>query len=152
MNYTHEAYAFQARQQAQPMFFQPAPYPPAYMQQHPPQFEEVYASYPHSEWGDNLSGGLYQEEYEDGGEVSTRPRLTREQVEVLETQFQANHKPSSSVKRQLAAQTNLSLPRVAVSSHYRWPSSSSQRDRTGSRTGEQKLNSSKSKRSLRTAN
>ena len=88
------------------------------MQQHPPPFEEVYGSYSHNEWGENLSAGLYQEEYEDGGEVSTRPRLTREQVEVLETQFQANHKPSSSVKRQLAAQTNLSLPRVAVSSHY----------------------------------
>jgi hypothetical protein len=48
-------------------------------------------------------------------EVSTRPRLTREQVLLLEQQFQAAPKPSSSTKRKLAETTGLSMPRVGVS-------------------------------------
>ena len=56
----------------------------------------------------------YQEELEEVGEVSTRPRLTKEQAEVLEAHFQANHKPNSMVKRQLAMQTKLTMSRVAV--------------------------------------
>ena len=59
---------------------------------------------------------MMHEEFEEGGEILTRPRLTREQVDVLESQFQAQPKPNSNVKRQLAAQTKLTLPRVAVSS------------------------------------
>lgn len=55
------------------------------------------------------------EEYEHYTENLSRPRLTKEQVETLEAQFQAHPKPNSNIKRQLAAQTNLSLPRVAVS-------------------------------------
>lgn len=54
------------------------------------------------------------EEYEGYTETLTRPRLTKEQVETLEAQFQIQPKPSSYVKRQLAMQTNLSLERVAV--------------------------------------
>lgn len=54
-------------------------------------------------------------DYEEYAENLSRPRLTKEQVETLEAQFQAHPKPNSNVKRQLAAQTNLSLPRVAVS-------------------------------------
>lgn len=96
------------------MFFQPVPFP-TYVQ-HPGQVEDFYGHFPRSEW-DYVPGGLYQEEYEEGGEISTRPRLTKEQVEVLEAQFQANHKPNSVVKRQLAMQTKLSLPRVAVGVH-----------------------------------
>src|SRR5262249_39736183 len=49
-------------------------------------------------------------------EPSTRPRLTREQVDLLEGQFRAYHKPNTHVKRQLAEQTGLSMPRVAVCS------------------------------------
>ncbi|KAI9767259.1 MAG: hypothetical protein M1840_005859 [Geoglossum simile] len=45
-------------------------------------------------------------------EVSTRPRLTREQVFLLEQQFQAAPKPSASTKRKLAETTGLSMPRV----------------------------------------
>ncbi|KAJ5777339.1 hypothetical protein N7520_000585 [Penicillium odoratum] len=52
-------------------------------------------------------------DYDEYTENLSRPRLTKEQVETLENQFQAHPKPSSNVKRQLAAQTNLSLPRVA---------------------------------------
>jgi hypothetical protein len=56
-------------------------------------------------------------DYDEYTENLSRPRLTKEQVETLEAQFQAHPKPSSNVKRQLAAQTNLSLPRVAVRHH-----------------------------------
>ncbi|KAI9840010.1 MAG: hypothetical protein M1819_000202 [Sarea resinae] len=52
------------------------------------------------------------EEHEET-DVSTRPRLTREQVWLLEKQFQAHHKPNSNIKRHLAEETGLSLQRVA---------------------------------------
>jgi Homeodomain len=55
------------------------------------------------------------DDYEEYAENLSRPRLTKEQVDTLEAQFQAHPKPNSNVKRQLAVQTNLSLPRVAVS-------------------------------------
>lgn len=51
-------------------------------------------------------------------EVSTRPRLTREQVFLLEQQFQAAPKPSTSTKRKLAETTGLSMPRVGVGYKY----------------------------------
>ncbi|OJD24603.1 hypothetical protein ACJ73_04035 [Blastomyces percursus] len=53
------------------------------------------------------------EDFEEYTENLSRPRLTKEQVDTLEAQFQAHPKPNSNVKRQLAAQTNLTLPRVA---------------------------------------
>lgn len=73
-------------------------------------------SHPHSyiEFSELQQNVLQPEEYEDAGEILTRPRLTKEQVEVLESQFQAHPKPNSNVKRQLAMQTGLTLPRVAV--------------------------------------
>lgn len=54
------------------------------------------------------------EEYEEYAENLSRPRLTKDQVDTLESQFQAHPKPNSDTKRQLAMQTNLTLPRVAV--------------------------------------
>lgn len=54
------------------------------------------------------------EDHEEYIENQSRPRLTKEQVETLEAQFRAHPKPNSNIKRQLAIQTNLSLPRVAV--------------------------------------
>lgn len=54
------------------------------------------------------------EDYEEYIENLSRPRLTKEQVETLENQFRAHPKPSSNTKKQLAIQTNLTLPRVAV--------------------------------------
>ena len=57
------------------------------------------------------------EEYEDYAENLSRPRLTKDQVDTLESQFQAHPKPNSDTKRQLAVQTNLTLPRVAVGEH-----------------------------------
>lgn len=55
-------------------------------------------------------------DYDEYVENLSRPRLTKEQVETLEAQFQAHPKPNSNIKRQLAMQTNLTLPRVAVRS------------------------------------
>ena len=78
-----------------------------YLYPHPPPFEMM---------------DFYHQpimDYEEYAENLSRPRLTKEQVETLEAQFQAHPKPSSNVKRQLAAQTNLSLPRVAVSIAFR---------------------------------
>lgn len=57
--------------------------------------------------------GMYFAEYDDCNEVTTRPRLTKEQVDILENEFQRNSKPNSGTKRHLAQVTNLNLPRVA---------------------------------------
>jgi Homeodomain len=73
-----------------------------YPHHHPLDFLEYYRRLP------------IMEDYDDHAENASRPRLTKEQVDTLEAQFQAHPKPNSNVKRQLAAQTNLSLPRVAV--------------------------------------
>lgn len=44
----------------------------------------------------------------------SKPRLDKDQVEKLESQFQANSKPTSQLKRQLATQMNVALPRINV--------------------------------------
>lgn len=110
MNYIHHPYPYASHVPIdQPIAFDPAMAHPSmmhpmdgYIYQHPP-FDMV---------------DFYHQpimDYEEYAENLSRPRLTKEQVETLEAQFQAHPKPSSNVKRQLAAQTNLSLPRVAVS-------------------------------------
>lgn len=68
---------------------------------------------------DGVTTGYYVipgriEDYDEYIENLSRPRLTKEQVGTLEAQFQAQPKPNSHTKRQLALQTNLTLPRVAV--------------------------------------
>lgn len=115
MNYLHHPYAFAghaAVPMEQPMAFDPAMTHPSmmhpmdgYMYAHPPPPPFDMMDFYHQPIMD----------YEEYAENLSRPRLTKEQVETLEAQFQAHPKPSSNVKRQLAAQTNLSLPRVAVS-------------------------------------
>lgn len=78
------------------------------------QFMEEYLhQHGHYEPNDYHRSHIGPEDFEDC-EILTRPRLTKEQVEVLENQFQAHPKPNSNVKRQLAIQTNLPLPRVSV--------------------------------------
>ena len=69
----------------------------------------------HPEYTDYSSIAPDHEDFEECSEISTRPRLTKEQVDVLEAQFQAHPKPNSNTKRHLALQTKLTLPRVAVS-------------------------------------
>lgn len=110
MNYIHHPYPYTSVPMDQPMAFDPTMAHPSmvhpmdgYLYPHPPPFEMM---------------DFYHQpimDYEEYAENLSRPRLTKDQVETLEAQFQAHPKPSSSVKRQLAAQTNLSLPRVAVS-------------------------------------
>ncbi|KAK4862281.1 hypothetical protein LT330_003419 [Penicillium expansum] len=111
MSYIHPSWNYQGHQgipMDQHMAYDPSMVPPpmmhhpidGYMYPHPPMEMIDYYHQPimdYDEYTENLS----------------RPRLTKEQVETLEAQFQAHPKPSSNVKRQLAAQTNLSLPRVA---------------------------------------
>lgn len=91
---------------------------PIHYSQHPSQpqrVESYFTGHPHNDFADFGHDASMLDDYEDGVETSTRPRLTKEQVDVLESQFQAQPKPNSNVKRQLAAQTKLTLPRVAVS-------------------------------------
>lgn len=75
---------------------------------------QLIEGYMHSnvDYADFPPAGLY-DEYDDGQEVLSRQRLTKEQIEVLESQFQAHPKPNTNIKRQLANQTKLALPRVS---------------------------------------
>lgn len=115
MDYMPHAYAFSSQPQPQ-MFYQAMPYP-AYLPHPHQQLDEYYGPYGTADYVDFMDGGTLHDEFGDGHEISTRPRLTKEQSEVLEAHFQANHKPSSQVKKQLAIQTNLKLQRVGVCSH-----------------------------------
>lgn len=74
------------------------------------------ASGGHRDWfGAAYYADVALQENDGTMETLTRPRITKEQVDVFEAHFQAHPKPNSMVKRQLAAQTKLTLPRVAVS-------------------------------------
>ncbi|RLL98288.1 hypothetical protein CFD26_107318 [Aspergillus turcosus] len=110
MNYLHHPYAFGGHN-AVP-FDQSMAYDPA-MAHHTMVHPMDGYLYPHPPY--EMVDYYHQPimDYEEYAENLSRPRLTKEQVETLEAQFQAHPKPSSNVKRQLAAQTNLSLPRVA---------------------------------------
>jgi hypothetical protein len=44
----------------------------------------------------------------------TKPRLAKQEVEMLERHFQENHKPPSSLKRQLAEQMGVDVARINV--------------------------------------
>lgn len=113
MAYMHEGHQFPSDHRQQ-LFYHPEmayhPYPPQ-----PQHFGNFYPGYHYTEYADFGTAGFADDGYDDVGEISTRPRLTKEQVEVLESQFQAHPKPNSQIKRQLAMQTKLTLPRVAVS-------------------------------------
>lgn len=91
-------------------------YVPAFLQQsyisHPYQHSLTMQGLPYYNAG--FSGG-YTDEFEESGEIATRPRLTKEQVDILEGEFMRNPKPNSSHKRDLALQTGLELNRVSVS-------------------------------------
>ncbi|KAL2858356.1 hypothetical protein BJX68DRAFT_228466 [Aspergillus pseudodeflectus] len=114
MNYINHPYPFASHPgmlHGQPME-QPIAYDPAMV--HPTMMHPMDGylyPHPHFDMVDYYHQPIM--DYEEYAENLSRPRLTKEQVETLEAQFQAHPKPSSNVKRQLAAQTNLSLPRVA---------------------------------------
>ena len=109
-----DQYAF-PQHQTQP-FYQDMSYGTCVVNPQQP-LDDYYTLYG-PEYADFLYPGMVHDEFGDMEEISTRPRLTKEQVEVLESQFQANHKPNSQVKRQLAIQTKLTLRRVAVGRHF----------------------------------
>lgn len=122
MDFAHEHYPYhigphqQQEEQQQQEYHDAHPSLLPY-QHHPAQPQHVEAYYPvqhHTEYPDYGSITPDRDDFEGCSEILTRPRLTKEQVEVLEAQFQAHPKPNSSVKRQLALQTKLTLPRVAV--------------------------------------
>ena len=122
MNYIHHPYAYTGHPTIpmdQPIAFDPAMAHPSMI--HPIEGGYIYPQQPPPF---DMMDFYHQPimDYEEYAENLSRPRLTKEQVETLEAQFQAHPKPSSNVKRQLAAQTNLSLPRVAVSIFFFSPS------------------------------
>lgn len=110
MAYMHDPYT---TSQSHPVHYQPLQFPQFATPQQSP-YSGFYNPYS-AEYADFGLHGSMQEDYEEGTENLTRPRLTKDQVDILEAQFQAHPKPNSMVKRQLASQTKLTLPRVAVS-------------------------------------
>lgn len=57
---------------------------------------------------------IHSQEFNDRNE--TKPRLAKGEVELLERHFQENHKPPSSLKRQLAESMGVGVARINVSS------------------------------------
>lgn len=55
---------------------------------------------------------MHNQEYQDRNE--TKPRLAKHEVELLERHFQENHKPPSSLKRQLAEMMGVGVARINV--------------------------------------
>jgi Homeodomain len=49
-----------------------------------------------------------------GDKSDTKPRLSKSEVEILERQFQEQHKPSSKTKRQLAERMGVEIARINV--------------------------------------
>ena len=49
-----------------------------------------------------------------GEKTDTKPRLSKAEVEILERQFQEQHKPSSNTKRQLADRMGVEIARINV--------------------------------------
>ncbi|KIW89973.1 uncharacterized protein Z519_09403 [Cladophialophora bantiana CBS 173.52] len=104
--------AFAFASQPQPQFlYQPVQYPTFVTHGRQP-VDDFYMAYTGAEYADFMDAGMMHDEFGETQEISTRPRLTKEQAEILEAHFQANHKPSSQLKRELAIQTNLKLTRV----------------------------------------
>ncbi len=59
-----------------------------------------------------------------GEKGDTKPRLSKGEVEILERQFQEQHKPSSNTKRQLAERMGVEISRINV----RWYEAISKRN------------------------
>ena len=108
----HNAFAYGP--QGHPPFFYPQAQYPAYGSHPQPPIDEFYMPYAGAEYADFMDAAMVHDDLTESQEISTRPRLTKDQADVLEAHFQANHKPSSQVKRELAIQTNLSINRVGV--------------------------------------
>jgi hypothetical protein len=74
--------------------------------------------------------------------TESKPRLSKEEVEILEAEFQKNHKPNSITKKALAESMRVDNARINVSVAFASPSStvwgtSLRFCRTGSKTAGQ---------------
>jgi len=59
-------------------------------------------------------GHLGMENQQVSDKNDTKPRLAKQEVELLERHFQENHKPPSALKRQLADQMGVDVARINV--------------------------------------
>jgi hypothetical protein len=91
---------------------QPFPGPPPVAQAPPqyPYWNPLMAYYHHQQHRAALmgQGGLMAKPAEP------KPRLAKEEVELLEREFAKNQKPSSTTKRELAEQMGVEVPRINV--------------------------------------
>ena len=147
MNYPGTQYTFSPEHGVHVGHQAPIHYPQHTSQ--PQHLDRYFLEHSHSDFADFAHHASMMDEYDDGAEPSTRPRLTKDQVDVLESQFQAQPKPNSNVKRQLAVQTNLTLPRVAVSLKILSATFKTDWCRIGFKTAEQRPNNRRSKKSSR---
>lgn len=67
--------------------------------------------------------------------TESKPRLSKEEVEVLEAEFQKNHKPNSTTKKALAESMRVENARINVSGHRVKQGKGLTVTRTGSKTG-----------------
>ena len=90
-----------------------------------------------------IHGPVYPGSPQDEAEeldTSSRPRLTQEQIAILEKHFKGKNKPNTDFKRQLAKQIGLSLQRVNVSAARHSSYASTDRScRTGIKTAAPRL-------------
>jgi len=89
-------------------------------QMYPYSFSGQYAAppafaYPHGDpdpWRQARSALIHVSNMQKATE--SKPRLAKEEVEMLEAEFQRNHKPNSSLKKSLAEQMRVDVARINV--------------------------------------
>lgn len=103
---------------------------------HPMLHQEGYSN--GSGMPSGIHGPVYPGSPQDEAEeldTSSRPRLTQEQIAILEKHFKGKNKPNTDFKRQLAKQIGLSLQRVNVSAvRHPYYALTDKRCRTGIKT------------------
>jgi hypothetical protein len=85
---------------------------------HSPQFYPTYADQHHQVYTVHRRAtsmtDLGQMTRTHADKNDTKPRLSKAEVEILERQFQEQHKPSSNTKRQLADRMRVDIARINV--------------------------------------
>lgn len=84
--------------------------PHPHVQQHP-YWSQMMAYYQHQQTTAALMG---QANMHFSKPAEPKPRLAKDEVELLEREFAKNPKPSSSTKRELAEQMGVEVPRINV--------------------------------------
>jgi hypothetical protein len=99
----------------QPGFGLPISVPPSFhgLEYGDQQFyePELYTNLMHASPMNSIA--IHSQDFHDRNE--TKPRLAKQEVELLERHFQENHKPPSSLKRQLAENMGVQVCRINVS-------------------------------------